>query len=427
MIRNTKHTIKFSNTGKKEKYAEFVAEYRRVLQIYVDYMWTANYQWENKKGKVFVMDILHNKLEHPPYFDYNLIPVKTSLYARALCSCSNQACGIIGSTVEKQRKRLYMLDKMLAKLQLPSDKFIENLANGVPVKPNCSNVNPELSSKCANFIKTNGEFNGFLELKCIGDHYGNIRIPIKFTKVSNKWKKVSKLLGSFLLCQDNVKLRWKYEKPMKKRGREVGADQGKKTVLTLSDGQVTPKQDKHGHTLETIIESMAKKKKGSKAFKKKQDQRLNFINWSINQLNFKKIKEVKLEEIVNINYGKRAPRYLTHWMNTLIRNKVSGRCEELGVQVSLQSSAYRSQRCSCCGMVCKSHRKGKQYICSYCGNIIDADLNAAKNHEVDLPDVPKWLRNSKYNRKGFFWKSDGFYALDGSELRVPASLNKVNI
>jgi hypothetical protein len=78
-------------------------------------------------------------------------------------------------------------------------------------------------------------------------------------------------------------------------------------------------------------------------------------------------------------------------------------------------------------MVCKSHRKGKQYVCSYCGNIVDADFNAAKNHEAILPDIPKWLRNSKYNRKGFFWKSNGFYALDGSELRVPTSLNKVNI
>ena len=427
MKRSTKHTIKFANAVKKEKYAEFIAEYRRVLQIHVDYIWNNSYQWKNKKGKLLTMDITHNQLRRPPFFDYNLIPVKTNLYGRALSSCVTQACAMIGSAVEKQRKRLYMLDKMLSKLQMPNDKFVENLANGIPVKPNCSRVNPELSSKCADFIKTKGEFNGFLQLKCIGEHYGEIKIPIKFTKVSNKWQKIAELQGSFLLCQDNVQLRWEYEKEIKKKGKKVGGDQGLKDVLTLSDGQVTPKQDIHGHTLESITEEMTKKKRGSKAFKKKQDQRLNFVNWSINRLNFRGINELKLEEVININHGRRTSRRLFHWMNTLTRDKCVRMGEELGVQVTLQSSAYRSQRCSCCGMVLKSHRKGKQYVCSHCGNIMDADLNASKNHEAVLPDVPMWLRNSKLNRKGFFWKSDGFFALDGLELRVPASSNKVNI
>jgi hypothetical protein len=40
------------------------------------------------------------------------------------------------------------------------------LKQNIPKKPNCSNVNPELSSKCARFIEINdGHFDGFIELK----------------------------------------------------------------------------------------------------------------------------------------------------------------------------------------------------------------------------------------------------------------------
>jgi hypothetical protein len=51
--------------------------------------------------------------------------------------------------------------------------------------------------------------------------------------------------------------------------------------------------------------------------------------------------------------------------------------------------------------------------------VTDADLNASLNHEVDLPDVPYGLRILKLNRKGFFWKSEGFFNLEGEEFTVP--------
>ena len=126
-----------------------------------------------------------------------------------------------------------------------------------------------------------------------------------------------------------------------------------------------------------------------------------------------------MEEVININYGKRVSRQMKHWTNTIIKDKMERRAEVSEVRLIMQSSTYRSQRCSNCSIVRKANRKGKLYECSSCGLIMDADLNASINHECDLPDIPKYLCELKSNRSGFLWKSDGFFDLNGVEFRVP--------
>jgi len=103
---------------------------------------------------------------------------------------------------------------------------------------------------------------------------------------------------------------------------------------------------------------------------------------------------------------------------TTIFDKLEDICST-GVQIEQVSPTYTSQRCSQCGSVRKSNRKGKVYSCSNCGLELDADYNASLNHQHDLPDVPHALRKLNLNRKGFFWKSGGFYDLTGEEFTVP--------
>jgi transposase len=170
--------------------------------------------------------------------------------------------------------------------------------------------------------------------------------------------------------------------------------------------------------LDSILNTVLKKKRGSNAFKRAKKHQENFINWSINHLNLDNVKQINLEEIWNIGYKNRTTIKLFHWQNTLIRDKIESVCEERGIRLIHQSSTYRSQRCSCCGNVRKSNRKGKIYSCKHCGNIMDADLNAAKNHEISLPEIPYDLRSLNLNRRnGFMWKEDGFYDLDGRSLQ----------
>jgi transposase len=240
-----------------------------------------------------------------------------------------------------------------------------------------------------------------------------------------KWLTRGKLLNSFSIGSQYISLRFDIKNTNKNEGTKiVGIDQGYKDVATLSDKQTTPKEDIHHHSLETIIGKLSRKKKGSDAFFKSQEHRKNFINWSINQLNFDGVKEVRLEKIWNIGYKNKTSRKLSHWTNTLIRDKIKRKCEELEVPVIEQDSFYRSQRCSCCGLVRKANRKGKVYKCKVCGYEADADYNASLNHAIELPEVDWEFRSQRNNLgKGFYWKESGLFSFDGVDLRVPLSKN----
>jgi hypothetical protein len=136
------------------------------------------------------------------------------------------------------------------------------------------------------------------------------------------------------------------------------------------------------------------------------------------------VSEIRMEKIVNINHGRRTSRKLSAWTSTLIRDKVASLAELGNVSLVMQSSPYRSQRCSACGNVRKANREGKIYLCRNCGLEKDADLNAALNHEVDLPPIPWTLLGTKANLgDGFIWSPLGLFTLSGAELTVPLSSN----
>jgi len=430
IVRATKHTLRFVNKEKRKANSDFIDEYRRAAQLYINYIWDNRTEIVADSGKVYIIDIQNNKLDMPKYLDYNIVKFKTTLSARALSSCITQVVGMLKSATKQQSKRLYVISKLLSEGKVPSKYLINKVRNYRPVRPSAANLLPELSSKCFDLRYTENSFDAFVRLKSIGKAFGHLKFPIKFYSRANDWKATGKQLGSILVSKDCIDIRWEITKPPKLTGTTVGADQGYKDILTLSDGQVTPKTDIHNHSLESIIAKLARKQKGSEAFTRAQEHRKNFINYSINQINLSPIGQINLEEIININHKRNTSRKMSHWMNTLIRDKLIRRCEEQEVLVKLQPSAYRSQRCNRCGLVRKANRKGKQYTCKGCGATIDSDLNAAKNHEQDLYYLSwaerNYIKNNKLNYgKGFYWQTNGIFDTNGGELyRVPLSQNK---
>ena len=434
MIRTTKQTLKFTNKGKTKELKQLLTEASLVAQQYLDYLWNNGWTWTTKDQDgnqvVHVMDIQNEHYDHPSMrsnveLESKIPNFHSPLYARMNKCILTQVLGMIGSAVEKQRRNQYILqkNKSTGKASL---SLIKKMKNNKPVKPKMDKFFLELNSICADFqFSSNGEFDGFIQLKCIGENYGKLRLPVKFHRNNLKYKNAT-MMTSFLISKHNVYIRYEIEDPtIKTEGLIVGADQGLKDIVTLSNNTKTPNSDCYKHTLETITDKLARKKKGSKNFKQAQEHRKNFVNWSINQLDLTNIKQINLEKIVNINYGRHTSRRMKHWCNTLIRDKLIKVAQEQGVLVKEQSSTYRSQRCSECGMVRSSNRKGKLYTCP-CGNAQDADLNASLNHAIELPDVPFGLRMLNLNKSGFFWKPDGFYDLTGKELTVPCPTEETN-
>ena len=430
LIRTAQHTTKFSNPGKLDVLRTFLSEYQLAVQHYVDYFWTTKVEWSLNDGSIKTLDIKNNQFDLPNFISTTDNEPKNtpSLSSRIIKSAAGQALGIVSTVIAKRNKIAFKLNVAIAKGDLQRvTKLQEELDKFKLTKPDAKITAANLDSNTLEFIEINKktddkfkEFDGFLKITSMSRTLGFIEIPVKFHRqVKNLKNRGYKQKTTWFVSIDKVCSTWEKLLPSKKQsGRKVGADQGIKTCLTLSDGQSTPKCN-HGHSLESIMQNISRCKKGSKGFKRKQEHRTNYINWSIKQLNLDDIIEIGYENVKNIRYGKNQSNFMKSWTFTTIRIAVERICEETGVQLTQQSSIYRSQRCSNCGFVHTKSRNKKQFTCTQCSHCLDADLNGALNHEVELPDIPYVLLSRKLNTVGFYWLESGMYSIDGEAITVP--------
>ena len=420
MIRSSKHSLKFANTGKQAAVAAFMLLYRQAVQFSIDFIWSHQLQYKES-----VFNIQTDQLNLPLFLDYKLLDYQGSLSARAFCSALEQARGMVSAATQKRNQVLFIRDQKIAegkafgKLQALLDGKYQLK------KPSAAKVRAELSNKCIDFEFADREqdagklrhFDLFIRIKSTGMEH--IRLPLKLTKPFIKRKDWA-ICAGVSIAENGVILRQEKETPtLRMEGEVLGADKGMLTVLSLSDKQQT-QPDKHGHTFASIAHKLERKKKGSKAFRRAQEHRLNYINFSLKQLNFDGVRKLNLE--INNFSGSKMSRFLSHNAHAAIDNKLLNLLEELGVQVAGKSSAFKSQRCYGCGWVQKKNRKGKEFCCCQCGYCCDSDTNSALNNSLDeLPEIPYWAVSCKLNRKGFFWKEgEPLRDLQGQEIRVPA-------
>jgi transposase len=413
-----------------------MSEYRNAVRQYVDYLWSADLSWKCTKTNKITNEKYEDMMfwnremgcyDLPSMLSTKNIPIETKLSARALKCASTQACGIVGAVVQKRNKDLRSSEWQRLNRGKVSPKLQKRI--DLPLtKPDCAGISAELNTICAEIQdnSTSKTFNMWIKLgsffkpEIFGKGF-SISLPIKDHRQSLKWKKwQSKRMTSILLSENEVSIRFEVQTPiLKTSGVTVGIDQGIDTCLTFSDGQ-TSKATYHGHSLKSIIKSMCRKRKGSKGFRRSQELRKNFVNYTVKRMNYGNIKQINLEGIVNLGFGKKAPRFLRSWTNTLIRDSIKKHSWEIGVQFIEVACSYNSQRCNVCGWTQKSNRKGKVFVCKSCGNTIDADLNASQNVEIreKLPNPTYEFREDRVSLKGFFWRLDGFFDSNGEVFTV---------
>lgn len=422
-IKTSKHSTKFANSGKNVALSTFLNDYRTAVEFYIDHFWVNKIVWGEK-----VFDVSTGKYDLPKFISTTDITIETALSARALKCASGQALGILGSVVRKLQK-LEFKRKVSIDKGYDTSKIDKKLDEFILTKPKIDrNFYANLNSICVDFVQPKTSFDGFVVLKSLGKSYGKIIVPIKLHRHTNKLKSQNYIQKtSWMISDKELCSIWEREIPEKKTsGVKVGADQGFVDCLTLSDGQVT-QTDKHGYNLQSIIKKLTGKQKGSKGYRRTQTHRTNYINWSINQLNFDDIRELGFEDVKNVRLGKNTSADLKGWTYTEIASKIEDKCLNEGVLLVKQGSIYRSQRCSECGFVHKGNRKGKIFMCRKCGHEDDADMNGAKNHSVDIQPIPFSLMRLKLNLTGFFWLSGGCYNLDGEEITVPPDKKTKNL
>ena len=96
----------------------------------------------------------------------------------------------------------------------------------------------------------------------------------------------------------------------------------------------------------------------------------------------------------NINIGKKNNQNFVSVPFLKLLQQIEYKAEMVGITVIRTSEEYTSQTCSCCGTVKKSNRKYRGlYVCSNCGSVLNADVNAS--HNILVKEVPKskWIGN----------------------------------
>lgn len=389
MIRSTKTSTKFSNQSKLQNLDLFLKEYKLIVEKFIDLI------WNQEKIPSLLPKEITNKID-------------SWLSARMIQCAAKQASGIVRGTKQKQKQRKHVIDKLNKEGKFKKARKLQKIYDKTKVsKPKIKNINPELDSR---FIKINLEkttsFDGWVTISSIGNKL-KIKIPFKKTIHFNKMLSKGNLKQGIRISQKNITFMFEIEdKEPKEKGEILGIDIGQKNTITCSNGFMS-KKDKHGHDLNTITDKLSRKKKGSKAFSRCQQHRKNYINWSINQLNLKGVKQINREKIKDLRRFKKSSRRLMHWTYTDIFDKLDRYCEDQGVLVNTITPTYTSQRCSKCGWTQKTNRKGKAFKCKSCGFSLDADLNASLNISFPLLEISKRERLLQKNKEGFYWLVEG--------------------
>lgn len=395
MIRSSKLTLRFANSGKRSQLAIFVTEYRRVVAELVDLLWVAD--------------------DLPALLPAETLKlVDSTLSARAKQAAGKQASGVVRGVRQKQKQRLFIVNKLTAEGHLKQAAKLRQLYEAAVIsKPSGIHVNPTLDSRFVDIqLSRVNSFDCWLTLSSLGV-VGKLQLPLKRNKHLNRLMQAGQLKSSVTISDDAVTLFIAVTPIAKTSGVTLGIDVGKTTVISTSDSQPSTAEPHH-HSLTSIVAKLARKKKGSKAFRRASHHRANFVNWTINQLNLGHVKELRREDIKHLKQGRRLGRTMTHWTYAAIFGKLDRYCEDHGVRVTLVNPTYTSQRCSCCGWTRKRNRRGKLFKCDKCDHSQDADENAAVN--ISLPLVPIWYkqRQEQANRTGFYW------LVPGQERIVPA-------
>lgn len=421
VVRSVRHSLLSANKRKRRVLADFLNEYRYVVYLYVDFLWSATLDFGD--GKLF--DIRREQYNLPKMLSNVFIESmmderirKSPLSARAKACALSQSIGMVRASIEKARRFQYVISTKFNG-KMTKGQFVKKEQKR-PRKPHCDNIRAELRSLCAivdDNCNRNSKFDYVIRLKSLGDKYGSLTIPIKKTKCDSKFLDDGFVrLNGFLISYTDVDFRYSKNIVERHDGIVIGCDQGMKDTLTLSNGMTTPTMDNQGKTADMLYHKLARKKKGSMAFKRAEIELTNFINWQVKQTvsRLNGVKAINLEKVQNIRFRKASSRLMSHWSNPHIVDALRRNCEISGVHVHEEASTYMSQRCSNCGLVRKANRKGKVYKCPHCGHETDADLNAAINHTVGLPPIDWRFRKLNLNRgKGFFWMTDGLYSRDG--------------
>jgi IS605 OrfB family transposase len=173
----------------------------------------------------------------------------------------------------------------------------------------------------------------------------------------------------------------------------IGVDFGQADIAVLSDGtnynsEQLKKVRKKYSKVRSSVQSKGTKssKKLLKRLSGREKRFVSINNHTIAKQIVQKAKQEHkgkaIEDLTNIRWtaipkSKNNKTELNRWSFYQLRQFFTYKAQLNGINLVVVNPAYTSQTCNVCKHI--GIRKGKNFRCEYCGNISDADVNAAKN------------------------------------------------
>ena len=175
----------------------------------------------------------------------------------------------------------------------------------------------------------------------------------------------------------------------------IGVDMGVTDIIATSDNRLTSSaevqriRDKYNRTRASV---QAKGTRGChRLLKRLKGRERRFVTVTNHTISKQLVEQAKsehkgiaIEDLTNIRFGanrksrnKSLRRKTNSWSFAQLRSFLEYNCKRAGVRLVAINPAYTSQTCNVCYHI--GERNGKHFYCNHCGNVADADINAAKN------------------------------------------------
>ena len=172
----------------------------------------------------------------------------------------------------------------------------------------------------------------------------------------------------------------------------IGVDFGINKIATLSDGtnfssdELNQVRDKYFKTRKSVqSKGTTGSKKLLKRLKGREQRHAALINHTISKAIVEKAKTeskgIAIEDLTYIRERtkvRKAQRRRHHsWAFAQLRSFLEYKAKLAGISFVVTDPRYTSKICNICKVI--GNRNGKHFFCPNCGNVSDADINAARN------------------------------------------------
>lgn len=184
----------------------------------------------------------------------------------------------------------------------------------------CKTIEAELDLRFVDVeIHRETSFDGWLTLRSIGNKK-KIVVPLRLHKHINKLLKEGVMSGGVRLGLRSISVSFELEPPVKAEGKTVGIDVGMNRAFSCSDG-TDPGEWCNGHTMKSVCERVARRKRGSNGHERACRHRKNLIGYFKNRLDWSSILRIRIEKIRHLRTRRRSRDTSTpsSTVNSLVR------------------------------------------------------------------------------------------------------------